>query len=152
MNGFWNIDKIKFVSLVQYLALCLGDPGKISLGHFVVFQASTGKKLQENNHGDNYRTYRFDAKHSPFVVKISPKVPFWELYNIFITTGLCKSNQQTVKEDQTQQPCLTSATSERSNPTISEITWNLLRRLKWYMILCLVPQQTGVYYKFLDDN
>ena len=30
----------------------------------VVLQASTGKKLQENNHGNNYGTRKFDAKHS----------------------------------------------------------------------------------------
>jgi hypothetical protein len=30
----------------------------------LVLQASTGKKLRENNHGNNYGTRKFDAKHS----------------------------------------------------------------------------------------
>jgi hypothetical protein len=34
------------------------------MGFSVVFQASTGKKLRENNHGSNYGTRKFDAKHS----------------------------------------------------------------------------------------
>ena len=29
----------------------------------VVFQASTGKKLSEKNHGKNYGAHKFDAKH-----------------------------------------------------------------------------------------
>ena len=33
--------------VAQYLALYLRDPGKFSMGFFVVFQASTGKKLRE---------------------------------------------------------------------------------------------------------
>ena len=34
------------------------------MGFSVVFQASTGKKLRENNHRNNHRTRKFDAKHS----------------------------------------------------------------------------------------
>ena len=30
----------------------------------VVFQASTGKKLRENDYGNNNGTHKFDAKHS----------------------------------------------------------------------------------------
>ena len=37
------------------------------MGYSVVFQAITGKKLQENNRGNNYGTHRFDAKHSAVV-------------------------------------------------------------------------------------
>ena len=33
------------------------------MGFVVVFQASTGKELWENNHGNNYGTRKFDAKH-----------------------------------------------------------------------------------------
>ena len=51
-------------TLAQCLALYLGDQGKFSMGFSVVFQASTGKKLRENNHGNNYGTREIDAKHS----------------------------------------------------------------------------------------
>ena len=30
----------------------------------IVLQASTGKKVQEKNHGKNHGTLKFDAKHS----------------------------------------------------------------------------------------
>ena len=45
------------ISLAQCLALYLGDLGKFSMGCFVVFQASTGKRLWEYNYGN-------DIKHS----------------------------------------------------------------------------------------
>ena len=44
--------------------LYLGYPGKFSMGFSIVFQASKGKKLWENNHGNDYGTRKFDAKHS----------------------------------------------------------------------------------------
>ena len=47
-------------TLAQCLALYLGYPGKFS----VDFQASTGKELRENNHGNNYGTREIDVKHS----------------------------------------------------------------------------------------
>ena len=37
---------------------------------FLVFQAGTGKKLQENNHGNNYGTRKIGAKHSASVTEI----------------------------------------------------------------------------------
>ena len=55
------------IKVAQCLALCLGDPGKFSMGFSVVFQASTGKKLRGKNHGKNIRTQRFDVKHSTIV-------------------------------------------------------------------------------------
>ena len=67
MNRFENIDQIKFVSLVQCLALYLGYPGKFSMVFSLVFQASTDKKLWENNHKNDYETREFDAKHSASV-------------------------------------------------------------------------------------
>ena len=83
MNGFETIDQIKFVPLVQCLVLYLGDPWIFLMGFFLVFHTSTGKKLRENNHGNNYGMHKFDAKHSAFVVKISPKAEaysfLWEL-------------------------------------------------------------------------
>ena len=46
----------------------LEDPWKFSMFFFVVFQASTGKKLR----GRNHRPHKFDAKHSA-IVKIPKK-------------------------------------------------------------------------------
>ena len=39
------------MSIAQCLASYFGDPVKFSMVFFVVFQASTGKKRRENNHG-----------------------------------------------------------------------------------------------------
>ena len=54
----------EFMALAQCLASHLWDPGKSSMVFSVDFQASKGKKLQGKNHGNNYRTRKFDAKHS----------------------------------------------------------------------------------------
>ena len=35
---------------------------------YTVFQANTGKKLQEKNHRRNHGTRNFDAKHSTIVI------------------------------------------------------------------------------------
>ena len=64
MSQFWKSVYSEQSTLAQCLALYLGDPGKFSMGFSVVFQARTGKKLWENNHGNNYGTRKFDAKHS----------------------------------------------------------------------------------------
>ena len=58
--GIYTID--------QCLALYLEDPGKFSMVFPIVFQASTGKKLREKNHGKNHGTHKFDAKH--FAIEI----------------------------------------------------------------------------------
>ena len=41
----------------------------------VVFQASTGKKLREKNHGKNHRAHKFHAIHIPIdrIIQI-PKI------------------------------------------------------------------------------
>ena len=52
------------ISLAQCLALYLGNLGKFFMGFSVVFQASTGKKLRENNNCNNYGTRKLDVKHS----------------------------------------------------------------------------------------
>ena len=59
----WGWGK-KLLTKAQCLASYFGDPGKFSMFFFVVFQASTGKKLREKNPGKNFGTRRFDAKHS----------------------------------------------------------------------------------------
>ena len=50
--------------LAQCLASYFGDPGQFSMFFSIVFQASTGKKLQRKNLGKNPGTKKFDAKHS----------------------------------------------------------------------------------------
>ena len=54
----------EFMALAQCLASHLWDVGKSSMVFYVLFQASTGKKLRGKNHGKNPGTPKFDAKHS----------------------------------------------------------------------------------------
>ena len=53
----------------------------------VAFQASTGKKLWENNHGNDYRTRKCDAEHS---ANVSPGKFTSFLLEIFVRFDICE--------------------------------------------------------------